>query len=187
MYNEKNRGLYHVFERRYLNFSSRNFLKILVIHTTLTVVDCSETTLTGVSRFHISTPLGIEPRFLMVGSKWVVHWTSKTWCECNEIAGSPQDSPQQPTMSVVKPGPAVSVKPGQKSRVRSSGIITLSAWGPSDCSGRSPPRTRSQWSITTTIQTVYYLLLLFTIQIKNTWLLHDSRYIARDFSMRSDS
>jgi hypothetical protein len=37
--------------------------------------------------------------------------------------------PQEPTMSVVKPegGPAVSVKPGQKSCVRSSGIITLSA------------------------------------------------------------
>ncbi len=38
MYNEKKpRGLYHVFERRYLNFSSRTFLKILVIHTAPTV------------------------------------------------------------------------------------------------------------------------------------------------------
>ncbi len=40
--------------------------------------------------------------------------------------------PQQPTMSVVKleGGPAASVKSGQKSCVRSSGIITLSARGP---------------------------------------------------------
>jgi hypothetical protein len=30
---KKTRGLYHVFEMRYLNFSSRTFLKILVIHT----------------------------------------------------------------------------------------------------------------------------------------------------------
>jgi hypothetical protein len=49
--------------------------------------------LTGESRFHISTPLGIEPRSLMTGSKQVVHWTSETWCECIEIAGSPQGSP----------------------------------------------------------------------------------------------
>jgi hypothetical protein len=58
--------------------------------------------------------------------------------------------PQQPTMSVVKPegGPAVSVKPGQKSCVRSSGIITLSAQRPSDGSGQSPPQTGPQLSIT---------------------------------------
>jgi hypothetical protein len=45
--------------------------------------------------------------------------------------------PQQPTMSVVKleGGPAVSMKPGQKSCVRSSCIITLSARGPSNGSG----------------------------------------------------
>ncbi len=45
--------------------------------------------------------------------------------------------PQQPTPSVVKPegGPAASVKPGQKSCVRSSGIITLLAQGPRDDSG----------------------------------------------------
>jgi hypothetical protein len=55
-------------------------------------------------------------------------------------------SPQQPTMSVVKPevGPAESVKPGQKSCVRSSGIVTLLARQPSDGSGRSPPQTRPQ-------------------------------------------
>jgi hypothetical protein len=42
--------------------------------------------------------------------------------------------PQQPTMSILKPkgGPAASVKPGKKSCVRSSGIITLSV-GLSHC------------------------------------------------------
>jgi hypothetical protein len=53
---------------------------------------CSETTLTGESQFHISTPLGIEPGSLMTGSKWVDHWTSGTVCECSEIAGSPQSA-----------------------------------------------------------------------------------------------
>ncbi len=49
--------------------------------------------------------------------------------------------PQQLTPSVVKleGGPAASVKPGQKSCVRSSGIIILSAQGPSDGSGQSLP------------------------------------------------
>ncbi len=50
---------------------------------------CSKTTLTGESQFHISTPLGFEPGSLMTGSKWVVHWTSETWWEWSEIAGSP--------------------------------------------------------------------------------------------------
>jgi hypothetical protein len=26
----------------------------------------------------------------VTGRKRVVHWTSETWCECSEIAGSPQ-------------------------------------------------------------------------------------------------
>jgi hypothetical protein len=81
--------------------------------------------LTGESWFHINAPLEIEPGSLMMGSKPVVHWTSETWCEYGEIAGSPQGSPpQQPTMSVVKleGGPAASVKRGQKSCVRSSRI-----------------------------------------------------------------
>jgi hypothetical protein len=39
---------------------------------------CSETTLTGEPRFHISTPLGIELGSLMSGSKRVDHWTSGT-------------------------------------------------------------------------------------------------------------
>jgi hypothetical protein len=54
---------------------------------------CSETTLTGKSRFNISTPLGIEPGSLMTGIKLVDHWTSGTVFECSEIAGSPQCSP----------------------------------------------------------------------------------------------
>ncbi len=50
------------------------------------------------------------------------------------------DPPQQLTMSVVKPegGPAASVKPGEKSCVRSSGIIALSTRQPSDGSGTKP-------------------------------------------------
>jgi hypothetical protein len=55
---------------------------------------CSETTLTGESRFHISTPLRIEPGSLIMGCKQVDHWTSETVYECGEIAGSPQVYPQ---------------------------------------------------------------------------------------------
>jgi hypothetical protein len=51
---------------------------------------CSETTLTGESRFHISTSLGIEPGSLMTGSKQVDHRTRGTVYECSQIAGSPQ-------------------------------------------------------------------------------------------------
>jgi hypothetical protein len=51
---------------------------------------CIETTLTGESRFHISTPWGIESRSFMTGSKRVDHWTSGTVYECSGIAGSPQ-------------------------------------------------------------------------------------------------
>jgi hypothetical protein len=29
----------------------------------------------------------------MTGSKQIANWTSETWCECSEIAGSPQGSP----------------------------------------------------------------------------------------------
>jgi hypothetical protein len=60
---------------------------------TLKIRCCSKTTLTGESQFHLSTPLGIEARSLMMGSKRVVYWTSQTLCECSEIAGSPQGSP----------------------------------------------------------------------------------------------
>jgi hypothetical protein len=122
---------------------------VMALAVAANLVHCSETTLTGESWFHSSTPLGIEPGSLMTGSKWVDYWTIGTMYECSEIAGSPQGSPQQPNMSVVKSegGPAASVKPGQKSCVRSSGIITLSARQPSDGSGWSPPETRPQWSI----------------------------------------
>jgi hypothetical protein len=50
---------------------------------------CSKTMLTRESRFHINTPLGIEPGTLMMGSKQVDHWTSGTVCECSELAGFP--------------------------------------------------------------------------------------------------
>ncbi len=73
-----------------------------------------------------------ETRSLITGSKGLTHWTSETVYECSEIAGSPQGSPQQPTMLVVKPegGSTAIVKPGQKSCVRSSEIITLLQWAP---------------------------------------------------------
>ncbi len=60
-----------------------------------------------------------------------------------------RSTPQKLTMLVVKPegGPAASVKPGQKSYVRSSGIITLLARWPNDVSGRSLPQMRPQLSI----------------------------------------
>ncbi len=51
---------------------------------------CSETPLTRDSRFHTSTPPGIEPGSLIMGSKQVDHWTSGTVCESSEIAGSRQ-------------------------------------------------------------------------------------------------
>jgi hypothetical protein len=54
---------------------------------------CSDTTLTGESRSHISPPWGFKPGSLVTGSKQVVHWTSETWWEWSEIAGSPQGSP----------------------------------------------------------------------------------------------
>jgi hypothetical protein len=61
--------------------------------TSCLIEACSETTLTGESQFHISTPLGFEPESLVTGSKRVIHWISETWWEWSEIAGSPQDSP----------------------------------------------------------------------------------------------
>jgi hypothetical protein len=39
--------------------------------------------LLGESRFHISTPLGIEPGSLITGSKRVDHWTSGAVYKCN--------------------------------------------------------------------------------------------------------
>ncbi len=85
---------------------------ILIVLGAVRIV-CSKTTLTGDTRFHISTLLGIEPGSLMMGSERVDHWTSGTVCKYSEIAGYPQGSPQQLTISVVKleEGPVVSVKP----------------------------------------------------------------------------
>ncbi len=60
--------------------------------TTTLFWNCSETKLTGESRFHTSTPRGFEPGSLVMGSKQVVHWTSETWWESSEIAGSRQNS-----------------------------------------------------------------------------------------------
>jgi hypothetical protein len=57
---------------------------------------CSKTSLTGESRFHISTPLGIWTWVPYDGNKQVVHWTSETWWEWSEIAGSPQPLYIQP-------------------------------------------------------------------------------------------
>ncbi len=86
---------------------------------------CSETTLTGESLFHISTPHGGPVR----------HGENDVRLQALHRA-----PPQQPTPSVVKleGGPAVSVKLGQKCCVRSSGIITLLARGPSDGFGMKP-------------------------------------------------
>jgi hypothetical protein len=35
-------------------------------------------------------PMGIEPEYLITGSKRVDHWTSGTVCQCSDIAGSGQ-------------------------------------------------------------------------------------------------
>jgi hypothetical protein len=73
--------------------------------------NCSETTLTGESQIHISASLGIwtrlppwgfEPGSLVTGSKRVVHWTSETWWEWGEIAGSIQNDPLYPTFCKVR-------------------------------------------------------------------------------------
>ncbi len=51
---------------------------------------CSETTLTGESRFHTSIPLWLELGPLVTGSIGLTHWTSETVCEYSEIAGFAQ-------------------------------------------------------------------------------------------------
>ncbi len=52
---------------------------LVVVPGMLQLLFCSETTLTGESRFHISPPRRFELVSLVVGSKQVVHWTSGTW------------------------------------------------------------------------------------------------------------
>jgi hypothetical protein len=108
---------------------------------------CSETSLTGESRFQLSIPpedLNLRP--LWREANRLVHWTSETWWDSCEIAGSPQGSPPAADSVVVKTEgrPAVSVKPGQESCVRSSGTVTLLARGPSDSWGRSPVDDQSR-------------------------------------------
>jgi hypothetical protein len=71
----------------------------------------------------------------------LVHWTSETWWESCEIAGSPQGSP--PAADSVgceaRRETCSERETGTGSCVRSSGTVTLSARGPSDsCWGRSP-------------------------------------------------
>jgi hypothetical protein len=70
--------------------------------------------------------MGIEPGSLMTGSKRVDYWASGTVYERSEIPDSPQGSPPAADYFGCEAGggPAASVKPGQKSCVRSSGIIT---------------------------------------------------------------
>ncbi len=63
---------------------------------------CNETTLTGESRFHRSTLLGIEQGSLMTGSKGLTHWTSETVYECSEIAGSPSEGRPAANMKLGK-------------------------------------------------------------------------------------
>ncbi len=72
---------------------------------------CSETTLTGESRFHISTPLGIEPSWREANG-----WTTGPVGLCmNAVRFQAlyRASSQQPTMLVVKPegGPAAKRSP----------------------------------------------------------------------------
>ncbi len=51
---------------------------------------CSVTTLTGESRFHISPPGDLNLWPLWREANRLVYWTSETWWESCEIAGSPQ-------------------------------------------------------------------------------------------------
>jgi hypothetical protein len=57
---------------------------------TMKLLNCSKTTLTGESKFHISIPQGIEPGSLMTGSN---RWTTEPVYEHSEIAGFPQGAP----------------------------------------------------------------------------------------------
>ncbi len=107
-------------------FSLNNLFKQYRKKTTY----CSETTVIGESWVpHKYTP-GDWTRVSHDGKHRVDPWGQWdcVWMQwdCRLSTGLP---PQEPTMSVVKPegGPAASMKPGQKSCVRSSGIITLLA------------------------------------------------------------
>jgi hypothetical protein len=99
------------------------------VHYAQKILVCSETTLTKESRLHKSTPLGVEHGSLITE---VNRWTTgpvELYMNVVRLQALYRAPPHQPSRSVVKPegGPAVSVKPGQDSCVRSSGNITLSA------------------------------------------------------------
>ncbi len=64
--------------------------------------DCSETTLTGESRFQISTPLGIEPRSLISGANWQTTGPVELCMNAVRLKALHRAPPQQPTMLVVK-------------------------------------------------------------------------------------
>jgi hypothetical protein len=97
----------------------------------------SRQTLTGESRFHLSTPRELN---------WVPHNRKQAGGPLDKWNSEIAGSPQRPTMLVVKPegGPGASVKPGQKSCVRPSGIITLFSQNPSDGLGWIPSQMRPQ-------------------------------------------
>jgi hypothetical protein len=87
----------------------------------------------------------------MPGSIGLTHWTSETVCGnltafTQRFQALHRAPLQQSTVSVVKPegGPAASVKLGQESCVRSSGITTLSVRQPSDGLRCGPPQMRPQ-------------------------------------------
>jgi hypothetical protein len=81
------------------------------------------------SRFHRSTPRGFEPGSLVQEANGYSTGPVRHGENGVRLQALHSAPPQQPTPSVVKlqGRPAASVKPGQKSCVRSSGIITLSA------------------------------------------------------------
>jgi hypothetical protein len=81
-------NLYNGDCHKYKRYKVKNIVKDM---QKLSYHACSKT-LSGESRFHRDTPLGIISGSFMRESKWVVHWTSETWCECSEIAGSPHAS-----------------------------------------------------------------------------------------------
>jgi hypothetical protein len=99
--------------------------------------------LTGESRFHISTPLGIEPGSLITGSKQVLHWTSRTVCECSEIAGSPQGSPP-PAADYVGCEAGKRACNERETGTEEMCEIIFSVQWPSGGLGQSLPQTRPQ-------------------------------------------
>jgi hypothetical protein len=86
----------------------------------------------------------------MTRSKGLTLWTSETVCECSVIAGSPQGCPPAADYVGWEAGRRTCSKreTGTEELCEIKWIMTLSAWWPSDGSGRSPPQTRPQCFIT---------------------------------------